>query len=214
MTKSTILNFNHNRNCPNTSSIGKVTHSIQSYFLLRKIKEILVCILFGSKTKLCINTIQFWYFQYQSLSPRSPRVLWLTPGSRVRTVLCSLRFLCSLGPQSLLQPRVTADLHRHKHRSIIKKERWRHFCSSNFHNCASDPGSLTAVMLLTTLCSVYTLLIHSPVTLWPLLWLRGKSGHCLGARLCLWSIKLLSSQEFTRIHLILSDAHPVVTLLL
>lgn len=62
-----------------------------------------------SKTKLCINTIQFWYFQYQSLSPSSPRVLWLTLGSRVRTVLCSLRFLCCLGPQSLLQPRVTAD---------------------------------------------------------------------------------------------------------
>ena len=133
--------------------ITEVTRSFQSYYLLRKRKEIYVCII-----QIKDQTL-YKYFQYQCLSPSSPRVLWLTPGSRVRTVLCSLRFLCCLGPQSLLQlqPRVTADLHRHKHRSIIKKERWRHFPHLIFTTAPLTQA--TAARLLTTPCSVYTLLI-------------------------------------------------------
>ena len=164
-------------NCPNKQEIRK-------WFILFDLiiySEIATKSLFAlsrSKNKLSINTIQFWYFQYQRLAPAL-----VTPLCCASLPLCLRTVLCSLFSRSPISaPASSHGAPQTQTPSIIKKERDTPYYDLIFlnHNALwHRPGSQGywqhIMPVYTALYTRYILPSLCDRRLW--LRLRGKSGH-------------------------------------
>ena len=161
-------NFNHNEWVQTVRSLELI------WLFTQKMQRNLCLHFIQIKDQTLSRDINTTIFPIPASGPRLPRSLAVCGPADPRVVTVLLVSDPSSRSQSLLRPRVTTVLHRHKHRSIIKREPAEdtfYHLSLTFrcHYCAeTDTGQAALSRLLTTHCD------RGPR-------LRGKSGHCPGA---------------------------------